>query len=580
MTTNSMKKTNRIRSILCVLLLMLLVFPTQIFAAGAIDLTKDVTLTIDSISGVQFDVYRVADVDAYNYSEFTLTGAFAKLPVKINKMKDNAEWLDAASTLASYTTGMTPDHTGTTDNGGNLTFTGLKPGLYLVLGQETTIQGYEETYIYTFTPYLISLPALDEVNNAWVYDVTTTPKYDKDEEHPDLPPHPVHILKVWKDEGYEFLRPTEIEVVVYCNGEYWDTVSLNELNKWLYKLPNSVDHWTVQEVRVPDGYTVTITKNLYGIIVTNTYHPDVPTIEKKVIKVWEDGGNLDNRPSGIQVELLNGNTVYDTVTLNDANNWQYIWEDLPADGRWSVREKYVPEGYTATVTESGDTFIITNTKEEETTTITAVKVWNDAGFDQNRPTSITVELLQDGVVFDTVTLDRDNNWMYQWTGLSADATWTTREVSVPGYTTTTERDGNVFVITNTVIPPETPPEPVDRSVLKIWKNDEEHVAERPAGIEAALLRDGEVYEIVTLNEANGWRYDWTNLDGAYEWTVKEVTVLDSYTTTVLQDGDLFILTNTYSVIPQTGQLWWPVPLLVMGGLTLIVIGLLQRRKEY
>lgn len=578
MTTIFTKKTNSIRSILCILLLVLIVCPTQIFAAGTIDLDATVTLTINSEANMTFDVYRVADVDSYQYSVFTLSDDFADAKVEINDLKDNDAWLAAAETLANYATGKTPIRQGTTDESGVLKFDNLTPGLYLVIGEKSNINGY----IYTFTPYLISLPALDEEKNEWNYDVTTVPKFETEEEPPIIPPTPGHIQKVWKDSGYEFKRPSSVKVEVYRNGEYWDTIELNELNRWQADLPDTVEQWTVREVDVPGGYTVTISNNRYGIVITNTYHPDIPTIGKKVIKVWEDGGNIDARPSGIQVELLHGNTVYDTVTLNDANDWQYFWRNLPAIGYgdWSVREKYIPDGYTATVTEKRDTFIITNTREVETTTITAVKVWDDVGFESLRPASITVELLNDGEVYDTVTLDNDNHWMYQWTGLQASEAWSIRELTVPDYTTTIERNGNVFVITNTVIPVETPPTPVNRSVLKIWKNDEEHLDERPTSIEVALLRDGEVYEIVTLNEENGWQYTWMDLDGTYEWTVKEVTVLDSYTSSILQDGDLFILTNKYSEIPQTGQLWWPVPLLLMGGLTLIVIGLMQRRKEY
>ena len=33
-------------------------------------------------------------------------------------------------------------------------------------------------------------------------------------------------------------------------------------------------------------------------------------------------------------------------------------------------------------------------------------------------------------------------------------------------------------------------------------------------------------------------------------------------------------------LPQTGQLWWPVPLLLCGGLLLVVFGLLRRRGVF
>ncbi|MBQ3591711.1 MAG: Cna B-type domain-containing protein, partial [Clostridia bacterium] len=171
----------------------------------------------------------------------------------------------------------------------------------------------------------------------------------------------------------------------------------------------------------------------------------------------------------------------------------------------------------------------------------------------------------------------DNNWTYQWTGLAPDVTWTVREAAVPeNYTSVIREDGVVFVITNTYIPPYIPPEPVDRAVLKVWKDDG-HSEERPAEVQAVLLCDGEVYEIVTLNEAGGWKHQWTGLDGTKEWTVEEYTVLEKYTSSVAQDGDLFVITNTYTEIPQTGQLWWPVPMLLAAGMGLILVGLLRRR---
>ena len=115
----------------------------------------------------------------------------------------------------------------------------------------------------------------------------------------------------------------------------------------------------------------------------------------------------------------------------------------------------------------------------------------------------------------------------------------------------------------------------------MWKNDSAHLEERPAEVQAALLCNGEVYEVVALNEENGWAYSWTGLDGTKEWTIVEYTVLDKYTSSVTQDGSTFIITNTYSDIPQTGQLWWPVPMLLALGLGMIVVGLVRRRgAEY
>jgi len=33
------------------------------------------------------------------------------------------------------------------------------------------------------------------------------------------------------------------------------------------------------------------------------------------------------------------------------------------------------------------------------------------------------------------------------------------------------------------------------------------------------------------------------------------------------------------VLPQTGQLWWPVPVLLLAGLVLVVVGLARRKED-
>ena len=593
--------TNRTKRCGCMLLcalMVLMILPLQVLAAGVIELDRDVALTISykdggaPLSGAEFSIYRVADVDAYAYSEFTLTDEFEASNVSVNNL-DSSGWRDAANTLAGYVqlNGIESLDSGSTNSDGQLTFPSdksivMKPGLYLVIGQKHT----QNSTVYTAEPFLVSLPALNEIENDWDYTGTASPKYTSKPIIPIIPdiPDPTidrKVIKVWNDNGFEHNRPDQVIAVLLRDGVVYDSVILDEENDWTHRW-NDLDAdyiWTVTEKDVPDGYTVSIRQEGITFVITNTYQPDIETTDKQVIKVWDDNGNTENRPSAIVVELLAGNQVYDTVTLNELNNWQYRWKGLDASYRWSVREKYVPDGYTDSVTKSGNTFIITNTLDEEIETVSrqVIKIWEDSGYEENRPAEITVELLENGQVYEAVVLSSDNNWMYQWNGLNKDSVWSVREVTLPeNYTSSISTEGTVFIITNTYTPPYTPPAPVDRTVLKVWK-DEGHIEERPSEVLAALLCNGEVYEVVTLNEANSWTYHWNGLDGAKEWTVVEYTLLDKYTSSVTQDGNTFIITNTYSEIPQTGQLWWPVPMLLAVGLGMIVVGLIRRRgMEY
>lgn len=91
--------------------------------------------------------------------------------------------------------------------------------------------------------------------------------------------------------------------------------------------------------------------------------------------------------------------------------------------------------------------------------VTVKKVWDD-GSRSERPGSVKIQLLQDGGVYETVTLDADNNWTYTWNNLtsayeSIDGEkevyeWTVNEEDVPaGYTVTVSQNNSTFTVTNT-----------------------------------------------------------------------------------------------------------------------------------
>lgn len=83
-------------------------------------------------------------------------------------------------------------------------------------------------------------------------------------------------------------------------------------------------------------------------------------VDVTVKKVWNDGKNVSLRPESISVELYDGDRLADSVTLNKANGWSYTWKELQKSDRYSVKETTV-KGYTATYSQSGSVFTITNT---------------------------------------------------------------------------------------------------------------------------------------------------------------------------------------------------------------------------
>lgn len=161
---------------------------------------------------------------------------------------------------------------------------------------------------------------------------------------------------------------------------------------------------------------------------------------------------------------------------------------------------------------------------------------------------------------------------------------------------TQDKNANDWLYDVTVKPKHDTPDgdTITRKVLKVWA-DKGHEKERPKEVVVQLLRDGKVYDTVTLNAANQWRHTWEELDGRYQWIIVEKE-LEDYTVTTTREGVTVVVTNTYAKaptdptspptqpgkpdkpsLPQTGQLWWPVPVLLAVGMLFVVIGLIRRR---
>lgn len=125
-------------------------------------------------------------------------------------------------------------------------------------------------------------------------------------------------------------------------------------------------------------------------------------------------------------------------------------------------------------------------------------------------------------------------------------------------------------------------------VLKVWKKDNKK--SRPKSIEVCLLRsDGIVVDKVVLNSDNQWSTTWDHLSTSYTYRVMETSVPSGYKESCTREKDTIVLTNTGSdkyrvekkdeVLPNSGQLWWPVPVLLFVGLVLFGLGRHLKNEE-
>lgn len=140
------------------------------------------------------------------------------------------------------------------------------------------------------------------------------------------------------------------------------------------------------------------------------------------------------------------------------------------DGRrhtYMVQE-IVPDGYE--MSSHGNHFVNTYTPKpvpvpkNDLTNVTVRKDWVKEHLDPNRPTSVKVNLLQDGKVYDTVRLNANNSWQHTFSKLpvynnkGGRYRYEVKEVDVPSnYSPSYQIMTGGFVIVNTYKPPKVPP---------------------------------------------------------------------------------------------------------------------------
>lgn len=254
----------------------------------------------------------------------------------------------------------------------------------------------------------------------------------------------------------------------------------------------------------------------------------------------------------VKINLLANGKVVDSRTVTADDNWSYSFTGLKQyddNGNqivYTIAEDPVT-GYTSTV--DGITL---PTHTPETTEVSGQKTWSDnEDQDGKRPNSVTVNLLANGKQVDSQQVTADNNWAYSFTITNLpkyadgkEIVYTVTEDAVDGYTTAI----NDYDITNSYTPGKT-----SFTVTKAWDDNNDQDGKRPKTIDVQLYANGEKSgDVVILSAANNWTYTWTGLAQKAKkkdivYTVKEVTKVDGYTTTVgnVENGNVTI-TNTHT----------------------------------
>ncbi len=199
---------------------------------------------------------------------------------------------------------------------------------------------------------------------------------------------------------------------------------------------------------------------------------------------------------------------------------------------------------------------------EESYEYTLKKIWSDDDdFYAARPISITAKIYRDGAYYQSVVLNESNQWTYSWHSNTLNE-WTIVEENVPrDYAVVYNNNGFQFVIVNTF-----------DEELQYWKDQP---LETSVVITETTTAATTTTETATTTEVSTA----TETSATATAQMSETTSTTTTTTTTTTTKTTTKKPQKPEKLPQTGQLWWPVPVLAIAGVVLTALGLKLRNKE-
>ncbi len=349
-----------------VLMLLLFTLTVPIIEADAVVDSEKVNLKIEyaysneKIPNANFSIYYVADIDGL--CRFTLAGDFHDYPLNVNLKTEDYPAL--AQTIYGYILldKIKPTSSGKTDNQGELVFTtaadNLKQGMYLVMADNLTMGEYK----YKSEPYLVSLPLFNYKNKKFEYNVTSYPKCEREKN--------TYTTDTDSDSTTDTLT-TDTDTTTDSDNPPTDTDTNTETDYLTTDTdtttdsdnpPTDTDTNTETDYPITDTDTTTDSDNPPTDTDTET-DSDNNSTSISVLKKWDDKGHEEDRTKSVTVTLFENGKVYDSVELNESNNWYHTWNGINSESDWYVAETPVPN-YTVLVEKQDSAFIVKNTRSD------------------------------------------------------------------------------------------------------------------------------------------------------------------------------------------------------------------------
>ena len=414
-------------------------------------------------------------------------------------------------------------------------------------------------------------------DNNWKYnfDISSVELFDKQNN--------AYKFKVVEEviAGYEELehRDPGVTFKPSATGEEWNRVTVN--NTTIFDIDENVQ----------SAIVASTTGNQGSLVVVWTLEP-LAESERKMIFNSVTNSNL---PSVFKRNYDKFVFISGTVGVFKNKGEDIIEASVNKInflGGTKVWQQFAMGTYYKSSTETNAAYITNGIKRVD---ISVEKVWNDHNnILELRPFEITVQLLKNKVVIDEVKLSQNNNWNHTFSGLyeytnGEKNEYEIKELDILNYVSSSRREGNKFIITNTREVLST-----NVSVNKVWNNVDQ-IEQLPGVIVGLYYKTGvnePLYELnrVVLNYDNNWQYTFTNgvnaitgkvfdiLPAEYIYEVREIGLevdeseADFYNeffiTELANTGNSWTITNTCTasyVLPETGN---------SGGLILTIVAVL------
>lgn len=333
--------------------------------------------------------------------------------------------------------------------------------------------------------------------------------------------------KIWKDDNNKLnIRPENITVALLADEKEIDSklvtgtenewkFEFTDLNK--YNPDGSLIKYTVKEKNdnKPSDYTM----SQDGNVITNTLTGGNKYPVNQIIainKIWNDRDNLEKyRPNEIKVHLNEHEVILNQDNANNYNNWSTTLKVPTFDENGimieynKVSEDPISHYLTTYAGNKDDGFTITNTfTAQDVISITVTKNWLDNNNAYStRPNGVEIELLQDGLNYENMTITTKDNWQHTFMNLprvNAEGKvheYVVKEINIAeNYLSTIDQ----YQITNTL---------AGETVVagtKLWKNvSDENL---PNNVTIALLQNSKVIKEMNVSKDTNWKYEFNNLD--------------------------------------------------------------------